>query len=52
MKKIISVILSLIIVLMMGMSALPVAATDIYPDLLESSFDADGAAFNFVTGTD
>lgn len=52
MKKTILVVLSLMIVMMMGMSALPVAASDIYPDLLEAAFDADGAAFNFATGTD
>ncbi len=52
MKKTISIILSLIIVLMMGMSALPVAATDLYPDLLEASFGADGEAFNYATAKD
>ena len=51
MKKTISVILSLIIVLMMEMSALPVAATEYYPDLLETVFE-DGTAYNFTTGSD
>lgn len=45
------VFLSLFIVVMLGTSVLPVAATDIYPDLLEISFEADGA-FNFASGSD
>ncbi len=52
MKKTVLVLLALLIVTMLGASALPVAATDIYPDLLESYFDADGEAFNYATGAE
>lgn len=52
MKKTVLISLALLIVMMLGASTLPVGATDIYPDLLESYFDADGEAFNYVTGND
>lgn len=52
MKRGLLVVLSVALTCLLGLSALSVGATDIYPDLLETAFDKDGEAFNYATGSD
>lgn len=44
------ILLAIIVTMLMGMSALTAGATDIWPDLLESSFEAEGEGMNMISG--
>ncbi len=44
------ILLTIIITLLMGLSTYTVGATDIWPDLLEASFEAEGEGMNMISG--
>lgn len=52
MKKSLSVFVVFVFLCVLCMSALPVSATDIYPDWMETLFDEGGEAINYATGND
>jgi hypothetical protein len=52
MKKALLTFLAVVFALTLCASVIPAKAADVYPDLLEATFGEDGAAFNFVTGSD